>query len=145
MRRLECRQRNNSDIWIHHVACKFHGFFHKAPTLYRYLEAIIACKWYKQGSQSSSRPLTGRGLHRFFFENFRENILKGDLSNYITLNPPLFSLVSTFNANYEGFVKPTDKNILARISSETFHCNQTWCTKLTSPVAKCSDILCTSI
>jgi hypothetical protein len=29
------------------------------------------------------------------FENFRENSLKGDLSNNITLNPPLFSLVNT--------------------------------------------------
>ncbi len=40
-------------------------------------------------------PLTGWALHRFF-ENFRENSLKGDLSNDITLNPPLFSLVNTF-------------------------------------------------
>ncbi len=31
------------------------------------------------------------------FENIRENSLKGDLSNDITLNPPLFSLVNTFN------------------------------------------------
>ena len=31
------------------------------------------------------------------FENFRENSLKGDLSNDIALNPPLFSLVNTFN------------------------------------------------
>jgi hypothetical protein len=31
------------------------------------------------------------------FENFRENTLKGDISNDITLNPPLFSLVNTFN------------------------------------------------
>jgi hypothetical protein len=30
------------------------------------------------------------------FENFRENSLNGDLSNDITLNPPLFSLVNTF-------------------------------------------------
>ncbi len=30
------------------------------------------------------------------FENFHENSLKGDLSNDITLNPPLFSLVNTF-------------------------------------------------
>jgi hypothetical protein len=30
------------------------------------------------------------------FENFRENSLKGDLSNDITLNPSLFSLVNTF-------------------------------------------------
>ncbi len=32
-----------------------------------------------------------------FFENFRENSLKGDLWNDITLNPPLFSLANTFN------------------------------------------------
>ncbi len=31
------------------------------------------------------------------FEYFRENSLKGDLSNDIRLNPPLFSLVNTFN------------------------------------------------
>ncbi len=31
-----------------------------------------------------------------FFENFRENSLKGYLSNDITLNPPLFSLFNTF-------------------------------------------------
>ncbi len=31
-----------------------------------------------------------------YFENFREISLKGDLSNDITLNPPLFSLVNTF-------------------------------------------------
>ncbi len=31
------------------------------------------------------------------FENFLENSLKGDLSNDITLNPPLISLVNTFN------------------------------------------------
>ncbi len=30
-------------------------------------------------------------------ENFRKISLKGDLSNDITLNPPLFSLVNTFN------------------------------------------------
>jgi hypothetical protein len=30
------------------------------------------------------------------FENFHENSLKGDLSNDITLNPSLFSLVNTF-------------------------------------------------
>ena len=30
-------------------------------------------------------------------ENFRDNSLKGGLSNDITLNPPLFSLVNTFN------------------------------------------------
>ncbi len=34
------------------------------------------------------------------FENFRENSLKGDLSNDITLNPPLFSLVNTFNSGF---------------------------------------------
>ena len=32
------------------------------------------------------------------FENFRENNLKGDLSNDITLNHPLFSLVNTFKS-----------------------------------------------
>jgi hypothetical protein len=32
------------------------------------------------------------------FENFRDNSLKGGLSNATTFNPPLFSLVDTFKA-----------------------------------------------
>ncbi len=32
------------------------------------------------------------------YENFRDTSLKGGLSNDITLNPPLFSLVYTFKA-----------------------------------------------
>jgi hypothetical protein len=31
------------------------------------------------------------------FENFSEKSLKGDLSNATTFDPPLFSLVNTFN------------------------------------------------
>jgi hypothetical protein len=31
------------------------------------------------------------------FENLSVNSLKGDLSNATTFNPPLFSLVNTFN------------------------------------------------
>jgi hypothetical protein len=39
------------------------------------------------------------------FENFHENSLKGDLSNDITLNPSLFSLVNTFNLHsFELFI-----------------------------------------
>jgi hypothetical protein len=33
------------------------------------------------------------------FENLNENSIKGDLSNDNTINPPLFSLVSTFKKN----------------------------------------------
>jgi len=43
------------------VAYKFGGFFHKAPTLYRYWETIIVCKYKKQGSLSGFMPLTGMG------------------------------------------------------------------------------------
>ncbi len=42
-----------------------------------------------------------------FFENFRENSLKGDLSNDITLNPPLFSLVNTFKVKPFGLQMQT--------------------------------------
>jgi hypothetical protein len=35
------------------------------------------------------------------FENFSKNNLKGDLSNDTTENPPLFSLVNTFNSRCE--------------------------------------------
>ncbi len=37
------------------------------------------------------------------FENFRKNSLMGDLSNAITLNPPLFSLVNTFKLRIKFF------------------------------------------
>ena len=59
------RHRTNSDVWIHHVACKFLEIFHKAPTPNLYWETIIDFKWQKQGSLSSFRPPTGRGLNRF--------------------------------------------------------------------------------
>jgi hypothetical protein len=36
-------------------------------------------------------------------ENFCENSLKGDLSNDITLNPPVFSLVGTFKNVFDLF------------------------------------------
>ncbi len=67
----------------------------RSPTLCRYLQTIIECKWHKQGSLSSFKPPTGWGLHRFL-ENLSENSLKGDLSNATTFNPPLFSLVDTY-------------------------------------------------
>jgi hypothetical protein len=41
------------------------------------------------------------------FENFSVNSLKGDLSNDITDNPPLFSLVSTFKGSKKSF--PVEK------------------------------------
>ncbi len=43
-------------------------------------------------------PLTGWGCTDSF-ENFRDNSLKRGLSNDITLNPPLFSLVNTFKGS----------------------------------------------
>ena len=42
------------------------------------------------------------------FENCRDNSLKGGLSNDITLTPPLFSLVNTFNigsAEFDRFLQ----------------------------------------
>jgi hypothetical protein len=75
----------------------FTDFFHKAPTAIwkqllfandttRVLVAVLG--------------LSQDGACTDFFENFRENSLKGDLSNDITLNPPLFSLVDTFKKKY---------------------------------------------
>ncbi len=43
------------------------------------------------------------------FANFRENSLKGDLSNDITLNPSLFSLDNTFNAGRKHRGKKTER------------------------------------
>jgi hypothetical protein len=42
--------------------------------------------------------LSQDGANTNLFENFRENSLKRDLSNNTTVNPPLFSLVNTFNS-----------------------------------------------
>jgi hypothetical protein len=39
------------------------------------------------------------------FENFRDNSLKGDLSNDISLTPPLFSLVNTFKVKKINLAK----------------------------------------
>jgi hypothetical protein len=39
------------------------------------------------------------------FENFRENSLKGDLSNDTTVTPPLFSLVNTFKSTEVTFLE----------------------------------------
>ncbi len=70
---LACRQRINSDVWIDHVACKLRGFFHHPPTLYRRV-TITYFKWQKQGSLRSFRPLTGWGLHKFFWKFQREEL-----------------------------------------------------------------------
>ncbi len=48
------------------------------------------------GLAEQFKPLTGRGMHRFFWKFQREE-LKARQSNYTKFNPPLFSLVSTFN------------------------------------------------
>ncbi len=45
----------------------------------------------------SASPTMGPAHCTDSFENFREISFKGDPSNDITLNPPLFSLVNTFN------------------------------------------------
>ncbi len=47
----------------------------RSPTLCRYWKTIIVCKWLKQGSRSSFRPLTGWGLHQFVWK-FRQAQLK---------------------------------------------------------------------
>ncbi len=41
--------------------------------------------------------LSQDGASTNLFENFRENSLKGDLSNDTTANTPLFSFANTFN------------------------------------------------
>jgi hypothetical protein len=88
--RLECLQRTNSDVWVHHLACKFPGFYNKPPTLYRYWGPIIYFKWQEQGSQSSFRPLTGWGLHRFLWKSQWE-YLKGRPIECYHFQPTFFS------------------------------------------------------
>jgi hypothetical protein len=69
--------------------------FNKPPTLHRYWEPIIYFN-----RQNRVRcvvlGLLQDGACTVFFENLRENTLKGDLSNATTFKPPLFSLVDTF-------------------------------------------------
>ncbi len=71
-------------------------FFNKPPTQYRCWEPIIYFKWQKRGSLSSFGLLQD-GAFTDSFENFSVNGLMGDLSNVTSFNPPLFSLVNTFN------------------------------------------------
>ncbi len=99
MRRLESRQRTNSDVWIHHVACKFPGFLISLRHyLYRYWALIIyfndrnRVRWVVLG-------LLQDGACTDLVENQSVSSLKGDLSNATTfINPPLFSLVNTFKS-----------------------------------------------
>ncbi len=44
------------------------------------------------------------------FENFGYNSLKGGLSNATTFNPPLFSLVDTFNIRFTAYFKERYQN-----------------------------------
>jgi hypothetical protein len=55
-------------------------------------------------------PLTGWACSNLC-ENFRDNSLKRDLSNDTTINPPLFSLVNTFN-NHFAFIMFKIKNFV---------------------------------
>ncbi len=100
MRRLECRQRTNSDVWI---------LFECTTWLVSFLDFFIFLRHYSViGKQLLFANNRNRirwavlGLSKDegwidLFENLSVNSLKGDLSNAITFNPPLFSLVNTFN------------------------------------------------
>ncbi len=99
MRRLECRQRTNSDVWI---------LFEFTTWLVSFPDFFIFLRHYSViGKQLLFANKTNRlrwavlGLSQDedwidLFENFSVNSLKGDLSNAITINPPLFSLVNSF-------------------------------------------------
>ncbi len=111
-RYLECRQRTKRVVWIHHVACKFYGFFHKAPTLYRYWETIIDFKWQKQGSLSSSIGLSQDGACTNWFENLRENSFKkSETYRMIPLSTRLFSHGSISLKREIVYEKASMKNI----------------------------------
>ncbi len=98
MRHLECRQRTNSDVWIHHVACK--SFLDFLISLRHY--TVIGNQLFISNDRNRVRWVVldrlQDGACTDFCENLSENTLKGDLSNATTFNPPLFSLVDTFNA-----------------------------------------------
>ncbi len=129
MRRLECRQRTNSDVWIHQVACKFPGFFNKPPTLYRYWEPIIYFKLQKQGSLSSFRPLTGWGLHRFLWKSQREYIKGRPIECYhfcllpfLTLNLSIYgSRWEQRRLNQRRLLETTSNPFSTRLSFDSLH------------------------
>ncbi len=72
---MERRQRTNSDVWIHHVACKFYGFFFK---LRRYTaiwkQLLFANDTNRVRGAVLGLSQDGSGTN--LFENFREHSLK---------------------------------------------------------------------
>ncbi len=84
------------------MACEFHVFFF---IKLRRHTAIRKQLLFANDTNRVCRAVLGLlqdGACTDSFENFRENSLKGDLSNDITLNPPLFSLVNTFKSSYKS-------------------------------------------
>ncbi len=62
----------------------------------RVLQRFIDFKWQKQGSLSSFRSFKRLG-YTALFENHNVKSLKLDISSDTTFNPPLFSMIDTFN------------------------------------------------
>ncbi len=104
MRRLECRQRTNSDVWIHQVS-SFADFFIK---LRHY--TVIGKQLFISNDRNRVRwvvlGLLQDGACTDLFENFRENSLKRNLSNDTTVSPPLFSLVNTRVSDPDPYPDP---------------------------------------
>jgi hypothetical protein len=88
----------------------------RSPTLYSYLKTVIKCKWHKQGSLSSLRPLTGWGLQLFDWKSQWEKLKRRPN----TVKPPLFSLVNTFNVlNLNKVMLRDKKSVSTTVNKKT--------------------------
>ncbi len=96
---MECRQRTNSDVWFTTWLASFPDFF-----IFLRCYTVIGKQLMISNDRNRVRwevlSLSQDGALTDFFENLSVNILKGDLSNATTFNPPLFSLVNTFKQLY---------------------------------------------
>ncbi len=99
MRRLDCRQGTNSDVWI---LFEFTTWLVSFPDFFTFLRhySVIGKQLLFANNRNRIRwAVFGLPQDEDWidsFEKFSLNTLKGDLSNAITFNPPLFSLVNTF-------------------------------------------------
>jgi hypothetical protein len=97
----------------------FPRLFHKPPR-YTFIGKQLLLSNDRNRVRGVVLVLSQDGASTNLFENFRENTLKRDLSNDSTANPPLFSLVNTFNTVI-FFIKPRSGSGLGYRISKRLH------------------------
>ncbi len=114
-RYLECRQKTNSDVWIHHLAswhASFTDFFVK---LRRYTD--IGKQLFISNDRYRVRwevlGLSQDGVCTYSFENFSVKCLKRDQSNETKFNPP-WSIPLTQQIFYNRSIWTRDEKLNRR-------------------------------